>query len=111
MTQAIKFHLDEHISSAIANGLKRRGIDVTTSLEAGLIGATDEQQLEFARQTGRVMVTQDDDFLRLHASGFSHAGIAYCRQGTRRIGQMLRALALIHDSMTSDAVVGQVLFL
>jgi hypothetical protein len=57
------------------------------------------------------MVTQDDDFLRLHASGFPHAGIAYCRQGTRTIGQMLRALVLIHDSMSSDAVAGQVLFL
>ena len=48
MPNKIKFHLDENVSNAIANGLRMRGIDVTTSPEAGLIGASDEQQLAFA---------------------------------------------------------------
>jgi len=34
----IKFHLDENITLAIANGLRRRGIDVTTTPEKGMIG-------------------------------------------------------------------------
>ncbi len=28
--QKIRFHLDENVSTAIAEGLRRRGIDVTT---------------------------------------------------------------------------------
>jgi predicted nuclease of predicted toxin-antitoxin system len=71
----IRFHLDEHISAHIAAGLRRRNIDVTTAAEAGLIGATDVAHLEFAVSSGRVVVTQDDDFLRLHAQGVNHAGI------------------------------------
>jgi hypothetical protein len=48
MQVAIKFHLDEHVHPAIAEGLRRRGIDVTTTIEAELLGAEDEKHLEFA---------------------------------------------------------------
>ena len=39
MSEQIKFHLDENVSSAIADGLRRRGINATTTAEVGLIGA------------------------------------------------------------------------
>jgi hypothetical protein len=45
-----------------------------------LIGASDKEHLDFAASSGRVMGTQDDDFLRLPTEGIAHAGIAYCRQ-------------------------------
>lgn len=32
----LRFHLDEHIDPAIADGLRRRGIDVTGAAGAGL---------------------------------------------------------------------------
>lgn len=69
------FHLDEHIDHAVALGLRQRGIDVTTTTDAELLGASDEQQLEFARQSGCVLLTQDSDLLRLHQQGIHHAGI------------------------------------
>ena len=50
MPKTIKFHLDEHIPGAIADGLRREGINVTTTSEAGLIGASDEDHINFARQ-------------------------------------------------------------
>jgi predicted nuclease of predicted toxin-antitoxin system len=59
----IRYHLDENIPAAVAEGLRRRSIDVTTTAEAGLLGATDEAQLAFARDQGRVIVTQDADLL------------------------------------------------
>jgi hypothetical protein len=43
MPRTILFHLDENCHRAIAEGLRRRGIDVTTTPEVGLISATDEQ--------------------------------------------------------------------
>ena len=78
----IRFHLDEHIPASIAAGLRRRGIDVTTSAGSGLLGADDATQFAFAASSGRVLVTHDADFLRLHADAATHAGIAYCQQGT-----------------------------
>ena len=44
----LKFHLDENIDSAIADGLRRRGVDVTMPVDVHLIGASDEEHLEFA---------------------------------------------------------------
>jgi hypothetical protein len=35
MPTPLRFHLDEHVSPAVAEGLRRRGIDVTTTLDAG----------------------------------------------------------------------------
>ena len=61
----ILYHLDEHIPRAVADGLGRRGIDVSTTVEAGLRSATDEAHLAYARAQGRVMVTSDRDFLVL----------------------------------------------
>jgi len=83
---SIRFHLDEHISAHIAAGLRRRNIDVTTTSDAGLVGVTDIAQLEFATSSGRILVTQDDDFLRLHGQGVPHAGLCDCRQESMSIG-------------------------
>lgn len=67
-----------------------------------MVGASDASQLSFATQSGRVLVSQDADFLRLHQAGVGHAGIAYCRQGSLSIGEMLRRLVLVHDLMTAE---------
>jgi hypothetical protein len=45
---AIRFHLDENVSGAIATALDRRGVDVTTAVDAGLLGADDHEHLRFA---------------------------------------------------------------
>lgn len=96
----MRYHLDEHVDPAIANGLRRRGIDVVTTVEASLLGATDEAQLASARASGRVIFTQDQDFLVLATSGVPHAGIVYCKQGSRSIGQIIDHLEMIHLCLT-----------
>ena len=76
----LRYHLDESVRNAIAEGLRKRGIDVTAPAEVDLIGASDEAHLRFARSEHRVLVTHDDDFLRLDHPGHEHEGIAYCHQ-------------------------------
>ncbi len=100
MSARIRFHLDENISNAVAKGLSRRGIDVTTTATEDLIGASDQEQLAFALSQGRVLVTQDDDFLRLHQSGKLHSGIAYCKKASRSTGEIIQALSLIWECVT-----------
>jgi predicted nuclease of predicted toxin-antitoxin system len=73
----IRFHLDECVAAAIAEGLRRRGIDATTTPERHLREVEDVRQLAFATVEGRILVTQDADFLRLHQQGIAHAGIVY----------------------------------
>ena len=80
MVNSIRFHLDEHVDPDIARALRQYGIDVSTTVEAGLRTAADPDQLAFVQREGRVLVTHDADFLRLAAQGVNHPGIAYCHK-------------------------------
>jgi predicted nuclease of predicted toxin-antitoxin system len=95
----------------VAHALRRRGIDVLTATDVGLLGAPDPQVLARSYAAGRVVVTQDDDYLRLHHRQHAHAGIAYCEQGARSIGQMIAALVLIYEVLTADEMEGRVEYL
>jgi predicted nuclease of predicted toxin-antitoxin system len=48
MPRTIRFQLDENVTIAIADGLRRRGVGVKTTQELGLMGATDAEHLEVA---------------------------------------------------------------
>jgi predicted nuclease of predicted toxin-antitoxin system len=111
MPRTIRFHLDENCHRAVAEGLQRRGVDVTTTPEAGLLNATDDEQLAFCDTQGRVLFTQDHDFLRLHAPGITHPGIVYCAMDTRSIGEMIQGIVLIWEIMEPDEMVSRVEFL
>jgi hypothetical protein len=110
MGQEIKFYTDEHVAKAVVNGLRLRGMDVLTVTEAGLLGASDEEHLARARNDGRVVFTQDEDFLRLHAEGIEHAGIAYAPQGTS-IGAIIRGLMLIYQVLDAEDMQGHIEYL
>ena len=111
MAEVIRFHLDENVHLAIASGLRRRGIDVTTSKEAGLIGASDSEQLSYAWQEGRVLVTQDTDFLAMASQVEQHAGIAFARKGLRSVRRVIEQLELIHGVMSAEEMQGHIEYL
>ncbi len=108
MPKTIRFHLDENCTRAIATGLRRHGIEVTTTPEAGLLGAIDQEQAAYALAEGRVIFTQDRDFLRIDAAGVPHAGIAYCEKDTRSIGEIILGLVLIWEIYEPAEMVNRV---
>src|SRR4051812_33696668 len=97
MPRTIRFHLDENCDPRIAAGLGLHGVNVTTTPAAGLLHASDEAQLAFAVAEGRVIVTQDTDFLRLAATGQETCGVAFYADQGRSIGQIVRDLLLIWE--------------
>ncbi|MBK7893441.1 MAG: DUF5615 family PIN-like protein [Anaerolineaceae bacterium] len=111
MSDSIRFHLDENVNPVVALALRRYGIDVTTTVEANLRSSNDEAHLAYAQQEKRVIVTHDDDFLRLAAATENHAGIAYCHKETRSIGQIIAALRLIYEVLTPEEIQGRVEYL
>ena len=111
MPRTIRFHLDENCSRVIADGLRRHGIDVTTTPEAGLLHALDENHVAYARREGRIIFTRDRDFLRLHAEGVSHPGVIYRRKDTLRVGEIISRLILIWEVYDSEEMAGHVEYL
>lgn len=111
MTDRLRFHLDENVDPVIAAALRRYGIDVTTTVEIGLRTADDQTQLAFAKRENRVIVTHDDDFLRLAKQNLDHPGIAYCHIEARSVGEIIRSLHLIYEVLTSDDMIGHIEYL
>ena len=104
----IRFHLDEHFSPALANALRRHGVDVTTTAEAGLESAEDIEHVAFARVNDRVIVTFDRDYLVIAARGEPHSGIVYFKSRRQSIGVLLETLLLIHECMLPAEMHGRV---
>lgn len=111
MNDGIRFHLDENVNPVVARALRRYGIDVTTTVEANLRSSSDEHQLAYALEENRVIVTHDDDFLRMAASTPNHPGIAYCHKEARTIGQIISALHLIYQVLTPEEIQSRVEYL
>ncbi|MBE9031697.1 DUF5615 family PIN-like protein [filamentous cyanobacterium LEGE 11480] len=111
MTDRIRFHSDENVSSAITVALRKAGIDVSTTASADLIGSSDLEQLAFVQREQRVIITHDDDFLKIASERDDHPGVAYCRKDARSIGEIVEQLILIHEVLVPDEMAGQVQFL
>lgn len=107
----ISYHFDEHIPHAVAKALRQYGVDVSTSIEAGLHQADDSAHLEYARLAGRVIVTFDADFLQFHATGVEHAGIAYIRPNSRSIGNLIEMLRLFYELFLADEMTNRLEYL
>lgn len=110
MGDRIRFFMDEHVSTVVTQGLRRRGVDVITVQETGNVSAPDRHLLAEAAEQGRVLFTRDADFLRLHDRGIPHTGIVFAPQGTP-VGRIVRWLMLIHDVLSPQEMGGHVEFL
>ena len=73
-------------------------------------GATDEELLNHALSQGRVVLTQDADFLRLHAIGTSHSGIIYASQQTS-VDKIIQGVMLIAEVLVVEEMIDHIEFL
>jgi predicted nuclease of predicted toxin-antitoxin system len=95
----VKFYLDEDLAPAIAVALRKQGVDALSAHEVGRIGLGDAEQLAFASNQRRCLVSANArDFARLGrdaiGQGRRHAGIVLCppRIHTQNVGIVVKAL-------------------
>lgn len=99
----MRYYLDEDLSPKIAGTLRKRGVDAVGALEAGNGQLSDREQLGFAAQAGRCLVTRNVRHFTVLAQDAvrrnePHAGIVLCPPGIRgfevsRIADALMRLA------------------
>jgi hypothetical protein len=104
----IRYYLDEHVDPAVAAGLRHRGVAVTTTLQAGLAGASDSDQLSLAADHGCVLVTRDRHYLMLAKGAARHAGIAFWHSRHRSIGRLVLDLTLLWRISTAEEMIGRI---
>jgi hypothetical protein len=91
--------MDMHIHGAVTAGLRRRGVDVLTAHEDGADQLDDPALLDRATALGRVLFSEDQDFLRETArrqqTGEPFAGLVFSHQQALTVGQMVQDLELL----------------
>jgi hypothetical protein len=100
---------------AIIEGLKREGINVQSTKEAGNLGAKDEEQFEYANTQKACIFTHDDDFLKIaakwHKEGREHYGVIYISQQRAHIGHCIKRIKLLWDKLSSEDMKNHIEFL
>ena len=106
--------LDEDVRPLLAEILRQRGHDAVHVLELNRTGQSDLDQLEFAVEQGRAILTHNiRDFALLHRDyreqGKHHCGILLSEQA--RLNILLRRTLRFLARRTSDEIKNNVLWL
>jgi hypothetical protein len=93
----VAWYCDE-CANGLALPLRRHGLDVLTSREAGMDGTRDDrEQLLFAQRQRRILITYNvKDFRRLDGV-IPHAGMVLCPQGKEYVQEIVRVCLRIAE--------------
>ena len=108
-------YMDTCVRFAITRGLRARGVDVLTAQEDGNTETPDPLVLDRAGELGRVMYSEDEDFLRegvrRQRAGIPFAGVIYAHQKRVPIGTCIRSLRAIVETRPAEEVVNNVIYI
>jgi predicted nuclease of predicted toxin-antitoxin system len=107
--------MDVHVPMVVTDSLRRRGLDVLTSQDDGTITLADDLLLARAGELGRLLFTQDQDFLRIAADsqrvGHTFPGIVFAAQQAVSLGRLADDLELLLTCCVPDELRGRVTYL
>jgi len=96
-------YANENVPLAVVEGLRRREVVITS------------EQFTYANRHRAVLVTHDDDFLRLAEAwaqaGKNYAGLVFIPKHHLAIGECIRRLKLLADVMVSEEMINHIEFL
>lgn len=113
----LRLYLDEDsMDQRLVRALRARGVNVETALEAEMVARSDEEHLEYAAASGRVLHTFNvADFYELHGrfmeAGRQHAGLVLGTQQRYTVGERMRKLLHLRAEWTPEEIRNRVLFL
>jgi hypothetical protein len=108
-------YADENVVGPLVHALRKRGLDVVTVADRGRRASEDALVLADALYEGRLMLTNDSDFLALAATsarrGERFAPILFWPQQRRMIRQLVPIIVQIATSRDYTSICSQVFFL
>lgn len=108
----VRLLADVHVRGPIVEALRANGVDVSTAHEEGLRESSDADILDRATALGRLIVTEDADFLRetndrLRA-GHTFASVLYIRQKASGDAACIQGLLFFVSAAEPDDLVNHV---
>jgi menaquinone-dependent protoporphyrinogen IX oxidase len=113
----IRLYLDEDaMAEALVQALTERGIDVTTANLENMVFRPDPEHLAYATSIGRVLYSFNvGDYCQLHGEWLSanqpHAGIIVASQQRFSIGEQMRRLLRLTNTLSAEAMQNRLEFL
>ena len=113
MTLAL--YMDHNVVRAVTEGLRMNGLDVLTAFDDGCHQESDRSILERAGELGRVVFTQDSDFLILAADHQARrtpfTGVIFAKHGALSIRKVIEDLTLICYALSGEEIRNQLIWL
>jgi predicted nuclease of predicted toxin-antitoxin system len=104
---AVGLYTDVHISRALISALRRRGVDVLSSVEDDTRRFQDTKLLDRATELGRILYTQDDDLaVRRIRAGVHFSGVIYSHQLRSPVGKCVQDLEIIAKTIEPEDLAG-----
>ncbi len=98
---AVQIYIDVYIAQSITARLRRRGVDILTTIEDGSDKLLDDELLEHVRSLGRVLFTQDIRFKAMaedwQSRGKSSAGLIFGHYSKPYYFQILKCYTAKYD--------------
>lgn len=111
----LKLYVDENVDVRIVEGLRRRNVAVTSALDEGLLGASDEEHFRLATTLKAAIFTHDHHFVEIaiqkNLRGESHLGVIFVEMHRLSVGECVRRLALYADVLSAEEMIDAVEFL
>ncbi len=113
----IRLYIDEDsFDKSLVAAFRSAALDVITVADTNKQSCSDEDQLIWAAEQGRVIYSYNRrDFCRLHIEFLSternHAGIIVLRQQRYSVGQQLQGMLTLIAAQTAEDMVNQLVFL
>ena len=112
---SLRFYMDEQVPYEITAGLRAAGVDVVTAQEDGCSELEDDRLLDRAKELGRELFTQDQDFLveaaRRNREGIGFRGIFFASQSPARNRLYAEWLEAYGKLSEPEEVAGRVIFI
>ena len=104
----LAFYMDHQFRASVTRGLRRRNIDVITTVDDGTEELLDDLLLQRATELNRILVTHDKGFLEMAArwqrTSRPFAGIAFAVQRRLWIGKAIDYLELMAHAMAPEEI-------
>ena len=112
---SVPFYFDHNMPVPVAAALRGCGVDVLMARDDGYDRRPDTDLLERTAELGRVVVSQDYDFLRIvqewQEAGRSFSGLVFCRLSRGSTGIIIDDLELVARAMSTDEIANTVVWI
>lgn len=111
----VALYMDHNVVRAVVEGCRAAGLDVVTAFEDGWHERSDIDILERAGALGRIVFTQDTDFIVLaterQAGGIPFPGVIFGKHGSMPVRKVIDDLTLICKAIALEESANQLIWL